>query len=178
MLTPTPSARMLSEPASTPVIDHEPNITTFRYLGILRRVELGFNAYLIWTLVMPNGPGGWADLQSCENVGITALLVSGALGHRPGVPRKPGPRAREVMQFAAANIRRLRTRAALTQEGLASASGLDVTYVARVERATINLSIGVLAQIADALGVEPGRLLRPARMHAIAMGRPRKAPFR
>lgn len=78
------------------------------------------------------------------------------------------------MQYAAANIRRVRTRRGLTQEALAAASGLDVTYLARVERATINLSIGVLAQLADALEVEPGQLIRPARMHVIAMGRPRK----
>jgi transcriptional regulator with XRE-family HTH domain len=78
------------------------------------------------------------------------------------------------MQYAAANIRRLRRLRALTQEDLAAASGLDVTYLARVERATINLSIGVLAVLADALGVEPGKLLRPARMHVIAMGRPKK----
>lgn len=78
------------------------------------------------------------------------------------------------MQYAAANIRRLRKSQNLTQEALAGASGLDVTYLARVERATINLSIGVLAQVADALDVEPARLLRPARMHVIAMGRPKK----
>lgn len=78
------------------------------------------------------------------------------------------------MQYAAANIRRLRKARGFTQEELADRSGLDVTYLARVERATINLSIGVLAVIADALEVEPGRLLRPARMHVIEMGRPRK----
>jgi len=78
------------------------------------------------------------------------------------------------MQYVAANIRRLRTRRGLTQQGLADASGLDLTYVARVERASINLSVGVLAQFADALAVDPGKLLRPAKMHVIAMGRPRK----
>jgi len=78
------------------------------------------------------------------------------------------------MQYAAANIRRLRVRRAMTQETLAAESGLDVTYVARVERATINLSIGVLAQLADALRVDPRELLRPARMHVISMGRPKK----
>lgn len=79
-----------------------------------------------------------------------------------------------MMQYAAANIRRLRRMRALTQEDLAAQSGLDVTYLARVERATINLSIGVLAVLADALAVDPGKLLRPARMHVIEMGRPRK----
>ena len=78
------------------------------------------------------------------------------------------------MQYAAANIRRRRLLRGFTQEDLAANSGLDVTYLARVERATINLSIGVLAVLADALEVEPGKLLRPARMHVIAMGRPKK----
>lgn len=91
------------------------------------------------------------------------------------VPPKPGPRARELMQYVAANIRRLRIRRGLTQESLADASGLDLTYVARVERAGINVSVGVLAQFADALGVAPGKLLLPAKMHAIAVGRPKKS---
>lgn len=79
-----------------------------------------------------------------------------------------------MMQYVAANIRRLRLRRGLTQEALAAASGLDVTYVARVERAAINVSVGVLAEFGDALQTEPGKLLRPAKMHPIAVGRPRK----
>lgn len=78
------------------------------------------------------------------------------------------------MRYVAANVRRLRLRAGLTQDGLAERANVETTYIARVESARINLTIGLLGQLADALGVPPGRLLRPATMHAITRGRPRK----
>jgi ribosome-binding protein aMBF1 (putative translation factor) len=91
------------------------------------------------------------------------------------VPRPPTPRAIELMHYVAANVRRLRLRAGLTQDGLAERANMETTYVARVEAAKINLSIGMLGQLADALGVPPGRLFRPATMHEITRGRPKKA---
>jgi transcriptional regulator with XRE-family HTH domain len=79
------------------------------------------------------------------------------------------------MRSIAANVRRLRTGLGWTQDDLAEACELETGYVARIERATINLSVGKLAQIADGLGVSPAQLLRPAKMPEIRRGRPRKA---
>jgi transcriptional regulator with XRE-family HTH domain len=78
------------------------------------------------------------------------------------------------MKNVAANVRRLRLRAGLTQDALAERASVETDYLARVEAAKYNITIGLLGQIADALGVPPGRLLRDAKMHEITRGRPRK----
>jgi transcriptional regulator with XRE-family HTH domain len=79
------------------------------------------------------------------------------------------------MQSIAANVRRLRLRRGMTQDDLAEACELETGYVARIERAEINLSVGKLAQLADGLGVSPAQLLRAADMQEIRRGRPPKA---
>lgn len=58
-----------------------------------------------------------------------------------------------------ANIRRLRKEKGLTQEQLAHEAGMAMRYVAGVERAEENPSLRFLVKIAQALGVEPARLL-------------------
>ena len=57
-------------------------------------------------------------------------------------------------------MRRLRQRAQLTQEQLAFAAEIDLTYVGGIERGKRNPSVIVLARIAEALGAEPADLLR------------------
>ena len=93
---------------------------------------------------------------------------------RARMPRKPSPLAVQLMSYIAANIRRRRTRLGLTQDELAEGAHVDSTYITRVERAKVNVTVGVLAQLAVALRCRPGDLLRPAKMHAIEMGRPKR----
>lgn len=88
------------------------------------------------------------------------------------MPREPSPRAREVMGFVAANVRRRRDSKGYTQEDLSERADVDKTYIARVERAQVNVTIGVLTQIADALGCKAGDLLKPAKMSPVVRGRP------
>ncbi len=57
------------------------------------------------------------------------------------------------------NVRRFRQRAQLTQEQLAFAAEIDLTYVGGIERGKRNPSVQVLARIAVALGTEPSELL-------------------
>lgn len=59
----------------------------------------------------------------------------------------------EIRQVLAANIRSLRERAGLTQEELASRSGLHRTYVGSVERAERNVTLGTLEAFAHAFDV-------------------------
>ena len=62
------------------------------------------------------------------------------------------------------NVRRLREKKAWSQEDLAFESELHRTYISGVERGIRNPTVLVIAQLADALGVEPAALLnRPAR---------------
>jgi len=58
------------------------------------------------------------------------------------------------------NVRRFRQRADMTQEQLAFAAEIDLTYVGGIERGKRNPSVLVLVRIATALGTEPAELLR------------------
>lgn len=57
------------------------------------------------------------------------------------------------------NVHRLRREAKLTQEQLAFAAEIDLTYVGGIERGKRNPSVVVLARIAAALGRDPRELL-------------------
>lgn len=57
------------------------------------------------------------------------------------------------------NVRRRRIAAGLTQEQLAFEAQIDLTYVGGIERGKRNPSVLVLARIAEALGIEPAKLL-------------------
>lgn len=57
-------------------------------------------------------------------------------------------------------MRQLRQRAQLTQEQLAFAAEIDLTYVGGIERGRRNPSVLVLVRLAEALGVEPADLLK------------------
>ena len=58
------------------------------------------------------------------------------------------------------NLRRKRHDQHMTQEELAERAGLSVRYVGAIERGDVSASVTVLEQIAEALGVEAGELLR------------------
>jgi len=60
----------------------------------------------------------------------------------------------------AINLRRKRHDRHMTQEELAGRAGLSARYVGAIERGDVSASVTVLGQIAEALGVEPGDLLR------------------
>lgn len=70
----------------------------------------------------------------------------------------------DLKEVMAINLRRMRHDKQLTQEELADRSGLSARYVGAVERADVSASVTVLGQIADALGVEPGDLLKASDM--------------
>jgi Predicted transcriptional regulator with C-terminal CBS domains len=57
------------------------------------------------------------------------------------------------------NVRRLRMAVGITQEQLAFAAQIDLTYVGGIERGKRNPSVIVLARIAAALETEPASLL-------------------
>ena len=54
--------------------------------------------------------------------------------------------------LVARNLRRLRVERSLSQENLAADAGIDRTYVSRLERGLENPTVGLLEQLADALG--------------------------
>lgn len=60
----------------------------------------------------------------------------------------------------ARNLRQARHDKKLTQEELADRAGLSMRYVGAIERGDVSASVTVLGQIADALEIEPGDLLK------------------
>ncbi len=58
-----------------------------------------------------------------------------------------------------ANVRRIRQHRRMTQEELAFAAKIDLTYVGGIERGRRNPSLLVMARIAEALEVSPAKLL-------------------
>ena len=65
----------------------------------------------------------------------------------------------ELNEIIAMNVLRARQEQGLTQEELADRAGLSNRYIGAIERATVSISITVLAQVAAALNLEPSDLL-------------------
>lgn len=57
-------------------------------------------------------------------------------------------------------VRRFRTFAGLTQENLATASGIHRTYIGGIERGERNPTLLMIHRIAAALGITPDRLFK------------------
>lgn len=70
----------------------------------------------------------------------------------------PAPSPRELL---AANLRRLRRAAGLTQLQLAARAALRNDHISRIEHAKANPLLSTLDALADALGVQTVDLLRP-----------------
>jgi transcriptional regulator with XRE-family HTH domain len=83
------------------------------------------------------------------------------------------PRVRAYLKFIGANVHRLRVRKDLTQEAMSEATDLDVRFLRRVERGSVNLRFDTFVRLAEGLGVEPAALLRRAKPAAPKAGRPR-----
>jgi len=66
----------------------------------------------------------------------------------------------DLKEVMAVNLRRIRHDRNMTQEELADHAGLSARYIGAIERADVSASVTVLGQIAAALGVEPGELVK------------------
>jgi transcriptional regulator with XRE-family HTH domain len=66
----------------------------------------------------------------------------------------------DLKEIMAMNLRLKRHDLEMTQEELAERAGLSARYVGAIERGDVSASVTVLGQIAEALGIEPGDLLR------------------
>lgn len=90
--------------------------------------------------------------------GVRQILLREGERPRPG-PRGQSPRLRTALNRRfAARLRRLRTRAGLTQEELAARSQLSRQTISYLERATQQPTPETLARLAGALNVEPAAL--------------------
>ena len=67
----------------------------------------------------------------------------------------------DLKEVLATNLRRERHAQNLTQEELAHRAGLSARYLGSIERADVSPSVTVLGQLASALSVSAGELIRP-----------------
>ncbi len=81
---------------------------------------------------------------------------------------------KRYQRYIAANVRELRARGDITQYQLAEHTGIDPTYMQRIEYGQVNLSLDILIAMADALEVHPARLLQAAELLPPRTGRPCK----
>jgi DNA-binding XRE family transcriptional regulator len=73
------------------------------------------------------------------------------------------PFGMSLTEVMAANVRRARHVAKLTQEELAARAGVSARYLGSIERAEVSATVTVLERLAAALGVDPCALIRPQR---------------
>ncbi len=67
------------------------------------------------------------------------------------------------MQIVAKNVREAREKAGLSQEDLAYSAGIDRSYLWGVESGKRNLSVRMMARLADALGTTAAELVTKRR---------------
>jgi len=67
-------------------------------------------------------------------------------------------RQKEVKKRFGARLRQLRKAKKLSEEAVALGSGLDRSYVGRIERGQANLSLVNIERVAEALSVEAAQL--------------------
>jgi transcriptional regulator with XRE-family HTH domain len=65
----------------------------------------------------------------------------------------------DLVQLMGRNVREARKRRGLSQEDLAHEAGMKRSYLSDLERGRRNPTVRALGRLADALGVEPDRLL-------------------
>lgn len=67
----------------------------------------------------------------------------------------------QLSKLFALNMRNYRKKAGISQEELADKAGLHRTHVSLIEREKRNVSILTIEKIAEALGIDPFKLLKP-----------------
>ena len=65
---------------------------------------------------------------------------------------------RDPLDTFAANVRRIRKARGLSQEGLAHASNLNTTHVAKIERSEREPGVRTVSKLAVALGISAAEL--------------------
>ena len=67
----------------------------------------------------------------------------------------------DLKRALAQNLRKERQAQELTQEELADRAGMSSRYVGSIERGSVSATVSVLGRLAEALQVDPCRLIAP-----------------
>jgi transcriptional regulator with XRE-family HTH domain len=80
----------------------------------------------------------------------------------------------DVRRQFGSSLRQLRQHRELSQEDLAFSAGLSVTYLSDIERGIANPSLVMIAELAQALKVQPVELLKDVTVTSKGRPGPRK----
>ena len=67
----------------------------------------------------------------------------------------------DLVQLLGENVRTLRRERGLSQEELAFQAGMKRSYLSDLERGTRNPTVRALGRLAEALAIDPARLIAP-----------------
>ena len=73
------------------------------------------------------------------------------------------PRSPVARQFGKA-VKELRLKRDMSQQQLADACGLDISYIGQIERGQRNPTLGVMQGLASVLGVKLSELLKKSKL--------------
>lgn len=68
--------------------------------------------------------------------------------------------SQDLRNTIAKNVRLLRNQSGKTQYAMSIWLGFDFSYISKLEKGTVNITIDRLAKIAEFFGVEPYELLK------------------
>ena len=69
----------------------------------------------------------------------------------------------DLREVFAANLRRLRNAKGVSQDELAYEANVSRSYLSQLEKGTFYASLNIVGRLSEALGVEPGELLKMPR---------------
>ena len=111
--------------------------------------------------------GGYRRNRRCAVLANRCAVVAVAFAATGlddgGLPAAPEPDIAEPLARFAANLKRARMNAALSQEAVASAADMHRTAISRLETRKRAPEFRTLLRLARALGVTPASLLRGVR---------------
>ena len=81
---------------------------------------------------------------------------------------KSGGDMEDIYKLVGERVRVQRRQQALTLEDLSELSGLHASYIGQIERGTKKSSLKTVAQLAQALGISPGKLFEAQAARASA----------
>lgn len=76
-------------------------------------------------------------------------------------PAHDSPAVQAIRCRIGENIRSLRIKSGFTQQALSEIAGIAVRHLQKIEQGSVNITIGTLAEIAQALGCEITAFLLP-----------------
>jgi len=132
--------------------------------------------------LLPDDPFGLAHLRlgPPSRLGRVGRVTPWTRGRRGAPRRLPWPgEGREMLVLLAVRVRERRAELQWTQRRLAEWTGLDQSYVGRVENGRLDVRISMLLRLAEALDLKPSDLLTkypaphgtPARKRLLVVGR-------